>query len=463
MSVVQLTALALLSCTVLAAQPKRVLYITHSAGFVHGSIPVSADVMRSIASASGKLEVTQTEDVSLLNATALRSYDAVFFFTSGELPISDQQKRDLLDFVRSGKGFGGAHSATDTFYAWPEYGDLIGAYFNGHPWVQPAKITIEDPSNPIVAPLSPSWTIQEEFYQFRNLSRERVRVLMRLDTSSVNMKADGVNPNTDDFPLAWIRNYGSGRVFYTALGHFDETWRDERFQKILLQAMLWMTGQIDADATPRPLRAPKLTADAIGNAASFTPRGAVSPGAIISLFGQNLTESATAAADDIRNPVAKLAGTALILNGTSLPLLYASPAQINAYVPLNIPQLTCSGGAFCPKPLATITTPSGSLQLDVDITAFTPGVFVATTSPGYVTFWATGLGPVERRGSLDYTSEEPVITIGNTRARVQFSGLAPGWLGLYQVNAEIPPGAPNPLSVNFQFRGYSYQSTLSGS
>src|SRR5436190_21715302 len=80
------------------AQPKRILYLTHSAGYRHDCLPVSAEVMRDLAARSGKLEVVASEDVGLLNAESLRNFDAVFFFTSGELPVSDQQKRDLLDF-----------------------------------------------------------------------------------------------------------------------------------------------------------------------------------------------------------------------------------------------------------------------------------------------------------------------------------------------------------------------------
>ena len=119
-----------------ATRPKRILYVTLSAGFKHDSIPASIKALQEIAAQSGQLEVVQTEDVSLLSAAGLRNFDAVMFFTTGELPISDAQKRDLLDFVRGGKGFGGVHSATDTFYQWPEYGELIGGYFNGHPWTQ---------------------------------------------------------------------------------------------------------------------------------------------------------------------------------------------------------------------------------------------------------------------------------------------------------------------------------------
>ncbi len=150
-----LLLLGLLLTAALAAQPKRVLYVTYSAGYRHDCLPVSAEVLRNVAAADGQLEVVPTEDLSMLNADTLRSFDALLFFTSGELPITDSQKQDLLDFVRFGKGFGGVHSATDTFYTWPEYGDLIGARFNGHPWVQQVAIDVEDPTHPAATHLAP--------------------------------------------------------------------------------------------------------------------------------------------------------------------------------------------------------------------------------------------------------------------------------------------------------------------
>src|SRR5438034_7083360 len=136
--------LFLLFCSIAAtAAPKRVLYITHSAGFRHGSLPTSCAVMQDLGVRSGDFEVSCSEDLALISADSLRDFDILYFFTSGELALSNQQKADLLAFVRDGKGFGRAHSATDTLYTSPEYGELIGAYFNGHPWSQEAMVTIE--------------------------------------------------------------------------------------------------------------------------------------------------------------------------------------------------------------------------------------------------------------------------------------------------------------------------------
>src|SRR5436190_20357950 len=171
---------------------RRVLFLTATYGFRReGSINASVEVMQDLAKQSGVFEVDHTEDVSLINADNLRNYDAVYFFTSGELPFTDQQKADLLDFIRQGKGFGGSHSATDTLYTWPEYGELIGGIFDGHPWTQEAAFDVEEPENPMVAHMAPSFRATEEIYQFRSFSRDRVRVLLTLDTRSVDLAAPG--------------------------------------------------------------------------------------------------------------------------------------------------------------------------------------------------------------------------------------------------------------------------------
>src|SRR5437660_11075644 len=156
----------LLSAIAASAAPKRVLYITTSAGYRHDSIPTSQDVMRQLGERSGAFEVVASEDLSLINAETLRDFDVLYFFTSGELELSVQQKADLLEFVRGGKGFGGVHSATDTLYTWPEYGEMIGAYFNGHPWAQGVTVRVEDQDDPIPRGLGESFRIDDEIYQF---------------------------------------------------------------------------------------------------------------------------------------------------------------------------------------------------------------------------------------------------------------------------------------------------------
>lgn len=135
-----------------AERPReRILYFTYSAGYRHDVIPLSKVILTQLGSHSGVFEVTATEDTSEFSTENLERYAAVMFYTSGELPMSDAQKRAFLNFVRSGRGFLGVHSATDTFYTWPDYLDLVGGYFNGHPWHQAVKIEVVDPGDPLVA------------------------------------------------------------------------------------------------------------------------------------------------------------------------------------------------------------------------------------------------------------------------------------------------------------------------
>ncbi len=110
--------------------------MTLSAGFKHDTVAPSRDIVAEIGRKSGAFDVTVTEDVNAFTADNLQKYDAVMFYTTGELPVNAQQKEAFLDFVRSGHGFVGVHSATDTFYMWPEYLQLMGVYFNDHPWHQ---------------------------------------------------------------------------------------------------------------------------------------------------------------------------------------------------------------------------------------------------------------------------------------------------------------------------------------
>jgi hypothetical protein len=308
----------------------RVLYLTHSAGFEHDSLPLSQEVLTFLGVRSGRFSVVATEDLSALND--LSRYRAIIFFTSGELNLTDRQKQGLLDFVRSGGGFAGIHSGTDTLYTWPEYGDLIGARFDGHPWVQEVRIDVEDPDHPATRHLGSSFRITDEIYQFRGISRDLVRVLMTLDTTSVDMQAADVHRTDEDFALAWTRLFGSGRVFYTALGHFDSTWRDARFQRMLEQAILWITRQTDGEGSSRPAVRTAIAENGVGNAASMRPANAISPGSFVSIYGSNLTTGGTLAGD-VRSASHRLAGTRVRLGGRTVPIVYASPGQINVLAP----------------------------------------------------------------------------------------------------------------------------------
>ena len=184
----------------------------------------------------------------------LQNVDAIFFLGHREVPLEPQQRAELAAFVHdTGKGFVAAHTALTAFDSWPEFGDLLGARYDDHPWnVAAGTIINEDPSFPATKHLAVVFPFVDEFYQPKAFSREKLRVLLRLDVSTMpanagNRRADG------DFPLAWAKTYGKGRVFYSSLGHAAETWDNRDVAQMYFEAIKWALGLTDGDATPRPL------------------------------------------------------------------------------------------------------------------------------------------------------------------------------------------------------------------
>ena len=191
------------------------------------------------------------------NAKNLNDFDAVLFYTGGTLEMDDQQKADFLSFVHDdGKGFIGIHSATITFTQWPAYGEMIGGYFDEHPWgTFEAPIIVEDRSFPGMSQWPAAFTLRDEIYQIKNYSRSDRRVLMSLDASKLDLNNPRVHRTDRDFAVAWAKMYGKGRVYYTTLGHVEENWDDPRFQQMIIGAIKWALRLVDADITPLP--APK--------------------------------------------------------------------------------------------------------------------------------------------------------------------------------------------------------------
>jgi uncharacterized protein len=186
-------------------------------------------------------------------AQTLDYYDAVLFYTNGETNLTANQKQDLLDFIaKDGKGFVGVHTAAITAPSWPEYAIMLGGFFDNHPWfITDAKIIVERPESPMMQGFKTGMTLKDEHYQMlpTPYAREKVDVLARIDTSSVNMRSPMVHRSDKDFPIAWIKPYGKGRVFYSGLGHADAAWDDPRVQTMFLEAIKWA---ISGGETPKP-------------------------------------------------------------------------------------------------------------------------------------------------------------------------------------------------------------------
>jgi type 1 glutamine amidotransferase len=237
--------------SVLAAKPSvlaaktnpRVLFVTESKGFRHQVLHQAEGIMEELGIKNGfDVQVTQVAE-KYFTAENLKNTDVIIFYTTAELPLTDAQKKMLLDFVKSGKGFIGIHSATDTFYKWPEYGEMINGYFDGHPWTQDTEVTVkvDDRTHPTTRHLPESMTFKEEIYQIKQFAPDKVKVLASLDTAKTDMKKNGVKAAS--FPLVWYRNYGKGRVYYNALGHRPDIWTSEWYQTMMVQTIKWALGE----------------------------------------------------------------------------------------------------------------------------------------------------------------------------------------------------------------------------
>jgi type 1 glutamine amidotransferase len=295
LNVLSLLALVGLASAVAAADgpKKRVLLVTHSGGFMHDSIYVAEEVLKELGAKNnwdvtcyrftedpdakvqvktkvdGK-EVTRTitaleayqdkfrsrtgqtmgrEHCGRINAQTLKNFDCVLFFTTGN-PVNKEEMKDLIEWVKNGGAFAGTHCATDTLYGAPVYGELVGAYFDGHPWHQKVKLKVEDPKHPGAKGFAPGDEITDEIYQFRDspYSRDRLHIILSIDNSSIDVKKG--KRQDQDYAVSWCQQVGKGRSFYTSLGHRKEVWKDPRFQESLVGGLKWAMGLAEGDATP---------------------------------------------------------------------------------------------------------------------------------------------------------------------------------------------------------------------
>jgi type 1 glutamine amidotransferase len=195
---------------------------------------------------------TMTTGQPASGGPSLSTVDAIFFLGHREVDLNAQQKADLLSFVKDdGKGFVAAHTATTAFESWPEFGELLGARYDGHPWnTVYGSVINEDPAFPATKHFPPVFALTDEFYQAREYSRDKIRVLLRLDVSKLPPNAE-IHRTDGDFPLAWAKMYGKGRVFYSSLGHASSTWDNPDVYHMYFEALKWSLGLTEGDATPR--------------------------------------------------------------------------------------------------------------------------------------------------------------------------------------------------------------------
>ena len=242
---------------------KHVLVIGQTKGFEHDSVPDAMAAIYNMGKESGLWDTTMRTDTELLtkkelknNAKNLNYFDLlVFTSTTGELDMDAGQKQDMLSFIKEdGKGFVGIRAALDTNYTWPEYGEMIGGWFDQHPWMTfNAPIVNEDPSFPAVRHFPSAFVKYDEIYQPKAWSRDKVNVLLSLDPAKLNYENNPRIHRTDhDFPVAWSKLYGKGRVFYSTLGHTEESWQDSDIRKMYFEAIKWALGMTEGSTASHP-------------------------------------------------------------------------------------------------------------------------------------------------------------------------------------------------------------------
>ena len=218
---------------------RRLLVVTVTKGFRHSdSIPVAERILRELGERSGLFTVdyarTDEELQQKMSPEGLKGYDGVFFAsTTGDLPLSDPA--GFLRWIGAGHAFVGAHAATDTLHEFPPYLEMIGAEFKTHGAQVEVECLVEGGNHPSTRHLGRSVTVFDEIYQFKNYYRRHLHVLLALDRHP-NTKAPG------DYPLAWCKRYGRGRVFYTALGHRPDVWEKPWYQEHVLGGILYALG-----------------------------------------------------------------------------------------------------------------------------------------------------------------------------------------------------------------------------
>ncbi|HEY7288759.1 MAG TPA: ThuA domain-containing protein [Vicinamibacterales bacterium] len=257
------------------AGKKKLLFLTHAALYKHTSLGPAEKAVTELGR-NGGFDVTTVEgykqaaaaiDLTFLTPDYLAGFDGLMMMTNGNLPMTDAQKRMLLEFVRGGKAFIGAHCASLTFYNYPEFGEMLGGYYRRSIKQNAvAVLKVEDPKHPATRMLGGSWPLVDEFYLFGTapwdaarptenvdvlfgnhiplaFSRDRVHVLLSLDTDKTDITGFPDVVKDGDYPQAWTRTYGAGRSFYTSLGHRDDIWsNDPVFRAHILGGIRWALG-----------------------------------------------------------------------------------------------------------------------------------------------------------------------------------------------------------------------------
>ncbi|UCD56968.1 MAG: ThuA domain-containing protein, partial [Candidatus Hydrogenedentota bacterium] len=238
------------------------------------SIPQAEFAIKLLGQQTGAFEPVVSDDVTVYLPENLKEFDAIVMNNSNGPWIRPTEKdmskfrksagdidaverllhKSLLDWVRKGGGMVAYHHAIGGNTHWPQFHELLGAGYWGHPWNEEVGVELDEPAHPLLAAFEgKNFRLSEEIFQFREpYSREKLRVLLSLDTTTTNMGVPWIHREDNDFALAWVRPYGKGRVFYCAFGHRSEMWWNPPILRFYLDAIQFAMGDLEAPMAPRP-------------------------------------------------------------------------------------------------------------------------------------------------------------------------------------------------------------------
>ena len=264
---IRILAMALaIALAVPAAYAQNILFLNKSEGFEHSPVAlkdgktVAGEAIKALADAYGAT-VTETKNGSAINAENLKNFDLVMFYTSGDLtkPSKDggdamgpNGQAELVDWIKNGGGSMAFHSTTVTFHTPPggevtPFVKMLGAEFVSHGKQFVGMVKVVDTAHPAMASIPQDWKTNDEWYLFKNFNKETMHVLALMDPGEERTKQEAYN--IPSYPVMWCSQYGSGKVYFTALGHGDEMWKNDIFTQNIVDAATWLlddaTGEID--------------------------------------------------------------------------------------------------------------------------------------------------------------------------------------------------------------------------
>jgi type 1 glutamine amidotransferase len=212
---------------IVIGKENKVLIFSKTNGYHHKSIVVGIEAIKKLGEQNNFI-ADATEDSTFFTTGNLQQYKAIIFLSPTGNVLGDEQKRAFEDYIHKGGGFVGVHAATDCEYGWAWYAKMIGAQFESHPKQQQAKVIVVNKKHISTKMLPATWERFDEWYNYKNIN-PNIKVLLKLDETSYTGGKNGAN-----HPIAWYQAFEGGRMFYTALGHTDESYSEPLFLQHLL-------------------------------------------------------------------------------------------------------------------------------------------------------------------------------------------------------------------------------------